>query len=452
MRQSTALPDGADPTSAGGPLAGGLLVGGAVRDALLGRDPIDLDWLVTDPEAAARRLAARVGGALVALDPERGYWRVVHGEATWDLSAPLHGDLDADLRRRDVTINALAWRPGTAEVVDPTGGRADLRARRVRLTSPHTLREDPLRAWRVVRIAAQLGFRIARDTRDQVRAAAATLASGGWPRPAPERVGAELDLVLATSVAGRAVRALDDLGLLALDLPELVAGRGLRQGPLHHLDVLDHQVEALQRLVDAFPEADVALRWATLLHDVGKPPSHEAGSVTADALVVRDRFHGHDAVGAELTATALERLRRPRAVAARAAALVAAHMRPLPSDERSARRFVHRLRPLLPDLLRLMVADREAARGRAAHAGARRGYRERVGRVLAVLDEAPPPAPLVTGHDVMAAFGLPPGPVVGELLAGVAEARALGEVGDREAALAYAARMLEARDRRDEPM
>ncbi len=426
-----------------------MLVGGAVRDALLGRDAVDLDWLVADPETAARRLAARIDGALVALDPERGYWRVVRAQATWDLSAPAHGDLDADLRRRDVTVNALAWRPGTEEIVDPTGGLADLRARRVRLTSPGVLREDPLRAWRVVRIAAQLGFRVARDTREAVRSAAHALAAGTWPRPAPERVGAELDALLATPVAGRAVRALDDLGLLVLDLPHLVAGRGLRQGPLHHLDVLDHQLEALQRLVDAFPEADVALRWATLLHDVGKPSTHEPGSRTADALVVRDRFHGHDAVGADLAEAALERLRRPRAVSARVAALVAAHMRPLPGDERSARRFVHRLRPLLPDLLRLMVADREAARGRAANAGGRRGYRERVGRVLAVLAEPPPPAPLVTGHELMAALGLTPGPVVGELLAAIAEARALDEVRDREAALAYADRMWRARRRRD---
>jgi poly(A) polymerase len=209
--------------------------------------------------------------------------------------------------------------------------------------------------------------------------------------------------------------------------------------------VLDHQVEALQRLVTAFPDADLALRWATLLHDVGKPPTREPGSVGPDGLVLRDRFTGHDLVGADLAGAALERLRRPRARIARVHALVAAHMRPLPGDDRGARRFVHRLRPLLPDLLRLMLADREAARGRGASAGARRAYRERVGRVLAVLDAAPPPAPLVDGRDVMAALGLAPGPEVGAVLAAVAEAQALGEVADREAALGYAERFARAR-------
>jgi poly(A) polymerase len=119
-------------------------------------------------------------------------------------------------------------------------------------------------------------------------------------------------------------------------------------------------------------------------------------------------------------------------------------MRPLPDDERSAQRFVHRLRPWLPDLLRLMLADREAARGRAASAAARRAYRERVGRALAALATPPPLEPLLDGREVMAALGLEPGPRVGEVLAAVAEARAVGDVRTRDEALAYAARLAEA--------
>jgi poly(A) polymerase len=466
MRQCTAAPDGRDPARPDGPLADAVLVGGAVRDVLLGRSPSDLDWLVADPEGVARALADAWGGSLVALDPERGHWRVVvgahppsggdeagaedapgagTGARTWDLAAPRATRTEDDLRSRDLTVNAIAWRPRDGALLDPTGGMADLAARRVRLAGPSALHDDPLRAWRVVRFAAQLGFRVARATRAEVVAIAGELARGARPRPAPERVGAELEALLATPVAGRAVRALDDLGLLDLDLPELTAGRGVRQGPLHHLDVLDHQLEALHRLVEAFPEADLALRWATLLHDVGKPATHEPGGEGPDGLVLRDRFTGHDRVGADLATAALERLRRPRARVARVHALIAAHMRPLPGDERGARRFVHRLRPLLPDLLRLMLADREAARGRGASAAARRAYRERVGRVLAVLDATPPTPPLLDGHDVMAALGLAPGPEVGAVLAAVAEAQALGEVADRAGALAYAEGVARAR-------
>jgi poly(A) polymerase len=381
MRQCTAPPPG---LAGRDPLAGGVVVGGAVRDAHLGRPARDVDWLVTNPAAAARALAAATGGSLVALDLERGHWRVVlpgvaGDRRLWDLAAPDppgdHQDpavLRADLLRRDLTVNALAFLPASEEVVDPTGGLADLRRGRVRAVSRANLWADPLRAWRVVRVAAQLGFRVERQTRGWLRALAGDLASADAPRPAPERIGAELDDMLATPVAGRAFAALAEAGLLAPALPALAAGRGVAQGGLHHLDVLDHQLEALQRLVDAFPDADLALRWATVLHDVGKPPCRTPGVVAEDGLRLRDRFHGHDRIGAELAEAELRRLRRPRALATRVRALVAAHMRPLPDDERSAQRFAHRLRPLLPDLLRLMLADREAARGRAATAAARR--------------------------------------------------------------------------------
>lgn len=430
-----------------------------MRDAHRGAAAGDVDWLVRDPEAAARALAGVGGGTAVALDPARGHWRVVWpadadgGPRTWDLARPEPaGDprdpavLAVDLGRRDLTVNAMAYLPARGEVVDPLGGRADLRRRLARAVRREVLWDDPLRGWRVVRLAAQLGLRVERRTRGWVAELAADLAAGRAVRPAPERVGAELDATLATDVAGRAFAALVELGLAALDLPALTAGRGVAQGPLHHLDVLDHQLEALQRLVDAVPDADPALRWATLLHDVGKPPTRTPGTVTEDGLVVRDRFHGHDRVGAELAAAALRRLRRPVATVARVHDLVAAHMRPLPEDERAARRFVHRLRPLLPDLLRLQLADREAARGRGAGAAARRRYRERVGLVVAVLEAPAPNAPLLDGRDVMAALGVPPGPRVGAALAAVAEARAVGDVATREEALAYLRRWSAAAD------
>jgi len=276
MRQSTASPPG---FGAAEPPPGAVVVGGAVRDAHLGLPARDVDWLVADPAGAARALAAATGASLVELDAARGHWRVVlsadrtgAGSApdaarrTWDFAAPdPPGDpadpavLRADLLRRDLTINALAYRPESGEVVDPTGGLADLRRRQVRAVARGNLWADPLRGWRAIRIAAQLGFRVERRTQGWLRELSADLATGRLGGPAGERVGAELDAVLATPVAGRALAALDEVGLLALDLPELTAGRGVAQGGLHHLDVLQHQLEALQRLVDAFPAADTAL-------------------------------------------------------------------------------------------------------------------------------------------------------------------------------------------------
>ena len=456
MRQCTTAPDGSDLAAAGGPLANAVLVGGAVRDLLLERPLVDLDWLVRDPHARAEALAAALGGSVVGLDPERGHWRVVAGAKRWDLIAPEPVDagappgdggaagpaldppdpldpavLERDLLRRDLTINAMAALPD-GRLVDPSGGLRDLRARIVRLTGPTVLEADPLRAWRAVRFAAQLGFRLDEDSAASIAALAGALGRGTRPLPAVERLQAEVSACLASDVAGRAMAALDDLGLLEPVLPELTAGRGVGQGGLHHLDVLQHQLEALQRLVDGFPAADAALRWATLLHDVGKPLTRELDAG------YRPRFHGHDAVGAELTARALTRLRLPNAVASRAAALVRAHMRPLPQGERAARRFVHRLRPLLPDLLRLMVADREAARGPQASEAGRRRYRLALAEVIRRLEAEPAPAaPLLDGRALMAMLGLPPGPAVGAALRALEEARAVGEVTNREEAETY---------------
>ena len=172
----------------------------------------------------------------------------------------------------------------------------------------------------------------------------------------------------------------------------------------------------------------MALRLATLLHDVGKPACRERDELG------RLRFHGHADAGAEIAGRALRRLRYDRATVARAAELVRRHMLPLPKNEREARRFVHRRRALLPDLLQLMIADRESARGRLSSAATRRAYRAALARVVALLEERPPEPPLLDGDEVMRLLDLDPGPRVGEAIAFLAEARAVGDVRDREEA------------------
>jgi poly(A) polymerase len=153
-------------------------------------------------------------------------------------------------------------------------------------------------------------------------------------------------------------------------------------------------------------------------------------------------FYGHDKVGSQLATRALRRLRLEAELVERVAALVRYHMLPLPRGERAARRFVHRRRALLPDLLKLMIADREAARGPLASAAGRAAYRVALGQVVAIMGESPPQPPLLSGNEVMTLLNLAPGPRVGEALALVAEARALGDVANesqaRELLLRYA--------------
>ncbi|MBB6097916.1 poly(A) polymerase [Deinobacterium chartae] len=405
---------------------GALLVGGAVRDLLRGVQPKDFDWIAPDPERAARDLEAAGEGTAVCLDDERGFWRVVrHGETPLQhdfVPFPPEG-LEADLRRRDFTVNALAM-DARGEITDPAGGRADLRRRQLRMVSEANLRDDPLRALRAVRLELTLGFGLEGATEAAVRRVGSDQATGRLKLPAWERVGAEWEQLMRHPRAARGVARAGELGLLAVYLPELLEGIGHGQGGFHHLDVYHHNLEALARLLATFPQADEALRWAALLHDVAKPRCE-----SVDERGHR-HFYGHDRLGAEMTVKMLARLRLPLERAERAARLVRAHMLPLPRDPQAARRFAHRQRELLPDLLRLMLADREAARGPLASAAARLAYQQAMERVLAALEEQRqlPPQPLLRGPEVMELLGVPPGPVVGAALRLVAEARATGEV------------------------
>lgn len=407
---------------------GAVLVGGAVRDWLRGVPPKDYDWAVPDPADAAKVLAATTGGAVFALDEERGYWRVIAGELQHDF-VPRPAHLEDDLRRRDFTVNALALLPG-GRVVDPLSGQKDLSRRILRMVSEANLRADPLRAWRAARFLTTLGLRLDPATEDAVRRVAADLAAGHLPFPAWERVRDEVGALTHSPDAAQGWQRLNDLGLLSLTVPELLEGQGVLQGGFHHLDVFDHNLEALHQLLQRQPQAPSPLRWAALLHDVGKPRTLAQNPDTG-----RRSFHGHDRVGAELTAQILTRLKFPGEEVKRAEALVRAHMVPLPANETEARRFVHRRRELLPDLLHLMLADREAARGPSSTPGSRHAYALGFERVLAALEQQPQaPAPLLSGEEVMALLHLSPGPQVGQALRALAEAHALGEVKTSEEA------------------
>src|SRR5436189_4552196 len=204
-------------TLAGGRRSAPVLVGGAVRDAWLGRRPgagVDLDIAV--PAGAldlSRRVATRLGGAFVPLDPERGTGRVVVAGVRLDVTDFRGPSLAADLAARDFTVNALAVplrelaTHGAAPIVDPTGGLADLRARRLRAPASRVLADDPLRALRGVRLEAALGFRLTRGTVAAIRAVAPAL-----PAVAAERVRDEVLAVLGLPAAARAFRRMDALG------------------------------------------------------------------------------------------------------------------------------------------------------------------------------------------------------------------------------------------------
>ncbi len=435
------------------------LVGGAVRDRLLGRPTDDIDvTMAGDPRAAARRLAKATGGASFRLSGAFGTWRVVGPGHSWhaDLVTLRDGEIEADLAHRDFTINAMAEPIGGGELLDPHGGREDLARGIVRMVSAQALADDPLRSLRAVRIAVELGLEIDPETG---RAAAAHARE--MERVAPERVFGELKRVISADDVRRGLELMEAYGLTAIVLPELQALHGVEQSVFHHLDVHDHTLEVLDAvaLLQRDPVAaglgeDVAallaeplsdeltrggaMRWAALLHDAAKP------STRGETPEGRVTFIGHDAEGAKLARDVLGRLRSSTRLRDYVATLIEHHLdlgflvHRGPLDRRTIWRYLQATAPFSADVTIFTVADRIATRGR--NAGAAIAAHLVLAREMLSAD-APAP-PLVRGDDLMRTLGIRPGPQLGRLVAQLAEAQYAGEISTREDAIARARELL----------
>ena len=448
---------------AAAPGAALVVVGGLVRDALLGRTDADVDLaLPRGALALTERIAARLGATAVVLDAERGAARVAAPGLQLDVSDFRAPTLEGDLAARDFTVNALAadlrrlLAAGRAPIVDPTGGLADLRARRLRPAGPGVLDDDPLRVLRGVRLEATLGMRLTPAAAKTLRAAAP-----GLRRVAAERVSEELNALLRVAATGRAIRRADALGALTVVLPEIEPMRAAAQPAPHRFNVLEHSLRALEacdhvlaRLaaLDPFGEELAAhlaepvggglarahvLKLAALLHDVSKPE-------TRQVLGGRVRFFEHDVIGAARARAIGERLRLPARAVTLLERLVRHHLRPMHLAQagevtrRARLRFYRELGADTRDLLLLSLVDAAAVTGASPLAVWRRAAL--IHDLLGGWTEAETvgaAAPLLRGEDVMARFGLPPGPAVGHLLSRAREAQDLGLVRTREEALAY---------------
>jgi poly(A) polymerase len=444
------------------------LVGGALRDELLGLDTRDFDAVVDgDVRRLARALAQATGAHSFALSEAFGAWRVIARDRSWqvDLTPQLGSSLEDDLAQRDLTVNAMARSVHGTELIDPHGGQADVRARRLRMVSDRAFREDPLRVMRLARLAVELGFDIDSSTHEQAQAAAPGLAG-----VSPERVFGELKLIVCDEQPGRGLRLLEGLGALAVVLPDLTALHGLEQSVYHHLDVFDHTLEVLDHTVQIdrdpghlFPEpggavarllaeplADEltrgqALRFGALFHDLAKPSTR---AVTGEGRVT---FIGHDAAGGELAVRTLSRLRASERLAAHVAALTRHHLRlgflvhEMPLSRAAVYRYLRQCQPVEVDVTLLSVADRLSTRGRNSEVAIEK-HLELAAQILPeALDwRARPPRPPVRGDRLAESLGITPGPQLGRLLEGLTEAAFTGQVASEADAVLWARERLAA--------
>ena len=439
------------------------VVGGAVRDELLERPTLDYDLAVEgDARPLAKQLGRAADGHAFLLSEEFGAWRVKGREADWQVDlTPLMGEtLEQDLRRRDLTINAIARELDGAELIDPCGGVADLEHRRLRAVGSESFRADPLRVVRLARFHAELRFAATQDTVGLARASSNALRD-----TAGERIFQELRQLITADGVLDGLDLLSEIGATAVVWPELEALRGVDQSGYHHLDVYGHTLAALAHTIElvrdpaatfgeeqgpalsavfAEPLANEmtrgqALRFGALMHDIAKPQTRD---VTPEGRVT---FIGHDSAGAQMATEILTRLRASERLAAYVAALTRDHLRlgfmvhEQPLSQRAIYRYLSSCDPVEVEVTVLSVADRLATLGRSADVAVPKHVElARLMLPAALAYRAQPPKPPIRGDELAVALGIRPGPALGELLAELTAAAYAGEIVTGEDAVAHA--------------
>lgn len=465
------------------------LVGGAVRDAVRGRSNHDLDFATPHGLKTARMVADGLSAAFFPLDETFDTGRVVlqHPDGsrdTLDFAGFRGKSLDADLRGRDFTINAIAMNIHTGEIIDPLGGVKDIREKRIRACTASALADDPVRILRAVRQAAALEFSIDPDTRKQMKNAVELL-----PRISAERQRDELFKMLEGPKPDATMRALELLGVFPHLLPELSALRGVEQSTphvhelwTHTLTVLRHLESILQALAPAYDEskanadlmngllvlhlgryrqqigahlasnlntdrsARALLFFAALYHDVNKP---QTKTIEENGRI---RFLGHDELGAQtvvkrgmalhLSNDELERLKLIIRHHMRVHGHASRHQAGETLSRKAMYRFFRDSGEAGIDLILLALADSRATYGHTLTqehwAGTLDVCRTLLEAWFEKKEEIIKPPQLLNGDDLINQLKLKPGPEIGKLLEAIRETQAAGNLAEREAALAFA--------------
>jgi len=452
------------------------VAGGPVRDLALGRNFLDLDLVVPqDAIHLARRFAEKYGGTFLVLHDEEGVARVVIKKAIVDFSQ-FRGNaetIEQDLLLRDFSINGMALsledfayflKQGSKleeildspALIDPVKGREDLKQGLIRAISRKNLEDDPLRLVRAFRFMAELGFKIEDLTLKWIQELAPLIRN-----PAPERVDHELHLIMASNSAAKAFKAMLDVGLLFELFPEIEQMSGVDQPGFHHLDVLGHSIEALRCMEKLIKDPCIkfsncekikhwlkhngekipALKWAAFFHDVGKP-------VCKGQKGERVTFYEHDSAGANILKEIAKRLRWPKKRTEFAALLIRLHMRPfhLLNDlrksgptKRAMRRLIKEIGDDYPALFLLAMADSMAGKGPLKPPE----LDDELARLWEKIDHfhqntlkpVKSRPRLLTGNDLQQIFGLPQGPLIGQILDAIEEAQVEGKINNKQQAI-----------------
>ncbi len=440
------------------------LVGGIVRDLLAGRPPADIDLVVAgDIVRAAGQIAEKTGGSVIDLG-KKGFetLRVASPETTIDITTLEHPTIETDLLQRDFTINAMAYDVKAQRLVDCTDGRADMQQKMIRMVSPAAFEKDPARLVRAYRMAAVMHYTIDDGTEAAIGRHRHLVGS-----VAGERVWAELVKIFSTADSASVIMRMVASGLLTAIFPELTPAVGCTQNRHHAFDVFDHSLRVYDALESLLPDGgarfprligiagDVQLsehaamlKYAALLHDVGKPATRQ---VDRDGRI---RFPGHAAKSAAIATGISRRLRLSNRQRHVSDAIIRHHIRPLflylASENGSLNRtgtvrFFKRCSDLtLPIIVHAMADIMAKGEGMQDRDSGFLNFCD--GLLDAYIDykkrQAAVP-PLISGNDLISVFSLSPSARFKLILNRVDEGRLSGELATRDQALKWVGTYLE---------
>ena len=440
------------------------LVGGSLRDRILNRLSNDHDFAVPgNARAFAEKVAAKFGVRVIKVGKEnKAVYRVVSGDKVFDFS-PIHGKtIEDDLKRRDFTVNGLGFDLSSEILIDPVGGLDDIRSKTIRLISKDAILADPVRMLRAFRLATVLGFRIAPQALSIIEEQAALVT-----KSAGERIRAELFKIMEAERSFQCIKQMSEVGLLMRLIPELE--------PCHDCSLDDQGHNVFQHVMSTYEEIEfvlnkyrtlwpgyaepirrylkqnnrkVLLKWAALLHDIGKPATH-----TFDPTG-RMRFLGHEEKGALIARSFCQRLRMSGQDRSYIELIVQNHLHPLhlfdarQSGILTIRGIVRFVRKYKDDVIGLLLHSVADQRAKAGHSIKLEGafvvfFKELLHRYFADLRPTMTKPRLITGRDLIDHFGLTPSELFGKLLRKVEEARLSQEIQTKGEAFELVSRLLQ---------